>query len=124
MADTVTSQTLASGSRVVAMSFTNNSDGTGESAVQKVDISGLSGTPTAVEINRVWYSTSGMSVLIAFDHTTDDTVLLLSGDGMIDFREYGGLKDPASSGGTGDIVFTTVGHTLGDTYTIVLEIGL
>jgi hypothetical protein len=124
MADAVTSQTLFSGSKKVVMAFTNLSDGTGESAVAKVDISGLQGAPTKVKINKVWYNTSGMSVKIAFDHTTDDTVLILQGDGFMDFTSFGGMKDPASAGDTGDIVFTTNGHTAGDTYSIVLEVGL
>ena len=41
MADTVTSQTLIDGERTVIMKFTNISDGTGESAVLKVDVSAL-----------------------------------------------------------------------------------
>ena len=41
MADAVTSQTLEDGPTHVAMKFTNVSDGTGESAVTKVDVSAL-----------------------------------------------------------------------------------
>lgn len=124
MADAVTSQTLFSGAKRVVMAFTNVSDGTGESAVQKVDISTLPGAPTAVKINKVQYDVSGMQVRVLFDHTTDDTVLTLSGQGIMDFCDFGGLKDPASAGGTGDILFTTIGHSANDTYTVVLDIGL
>lgn len=124
MADAVTSQTAFSGTKRVVMAFTNTSDGTGESAVQKVDISTLPGAPSAVKIEKVWYNTFGMAVKILFDHTTDDTGMVLQGDGYMDFTKFGGLKDPASTGGTGDILFTTVGHTLGDTYNIVLQLGL
>lgn len=124
MADAVTSATLVSNCTRVVKVFTNVSDGTGESAVQKVDISGLTGTPTAVKINRVIYDCSGMQVRVLFDHTTDDTALVLSGNGELDFTPYGGLKDPASDGGTGDILFTTIGHTSGDSYTIILDIGI
>ena len=42
MADTVTSQTIQDGERVAVLKFTNVSDGTGESAVKKVDVSALS----------------------------------------------------------------------------------
>jgi hypothetical protein len=124
MADAVTSQTQVSGSKRVVMSFTNVSDGTGESAVQKVDISTLQGNPSKVKIEKIWYNTFGMAVKILFDHTTDDTVLVLQGDGCFDFTGFGGIKDPASAGDTGDIFFTTVGHTSGDTYSIVLQLGL
>ena len=124
MADAVTSQTLFDGSKTTVRKYINFSDGTGESAVIKVNISDLTGTPTAVKILRVWYTIFGMSVRILFDHTTDDEVLILSGEGSFDFRDFGGIPDPASSGGAGDIVFTTVAHTANDHYVIVLEIGI
>ena len=41
MADAVTSQTLQDGDKSVVMKFTNISDGSGESAVKKVDVSAL-----------------------------------------------------------------------------------
>jgi len=63
-------------------------------------------------------------VKIAFDHTDDDTILVLDGVGEMDFKRDGGLQDPASSGGTGDIKFTTVNTTANDSYTIKLDIGI
>ena len=41
MADAVTSQTIIDGERNCVMKFTNVSDGSGESAVAKVDVSAL-----------------------------------------------------------------------------------
>ena len=41
MADAVTSQTIQDGDRIAVMKFTNISDGSGEAAVTKVDVSGL-----------------------------------------------------------------------------------
>ena len=41
MADTVTSQTIQDGERKAVLKFTNISDGSGESAVTKVDVSAL-----------------------------------------------------------------------------------
>ena len=41
MADAVTSQTIQDGQRKAVLKFTNASDGTGESAVKKVDVSAL-----------------------------------------------------------------------------------
>ena len=43
MADAVTSQIIFDGTRTAVMKFTNISDGTGESAVLKVDVSALTG---------------------------------------------------------------------------------
>jgi hypothetical protein len=41
MADAVTSQTIQDGEKTAIVKFTNVSDGTGESAVKKVDVSAL-----------------------------------------------------------------------------------
>lgn len=122
MADTATSQAIFTGNKRSFYSFTNISDGTGESAVQKIDISGLPGSPSAVNIASVRWTTSGMGVKILYDHTTDDTALVLSGFGQLDFKEFGGIPDPASAGGTGDILFTTFDHSAGDTYSVILEV--
>lgn len=126
MADTVTTQVIENLplQRRKTYQFTGVSDGTGEAAVAKIDISGLTGAPTAVKILKIEYSISyAMSIKIGFDHTTDDFVAVLSGQGCLDYTNRGGLKDPGSAGGTGDIIFTTVGAASTDTYTILLEIG-
>jgi len=98
--------------------FMNASDGTAESAVQKVDISTLPGAPTKVRISKMNYAVAGMVVKVYFDHTTDDLVAVLSGDGEISVP----LEDPASAGGTGDILFTTVGAIANSAYMIEMEI--
>lgn len=124
MADAVASQTLFDGPKFAVMKFTNVSDGTGEAAVLKVDVSALAGAPSEVKINKVHYSTSGMAVRILWDATTDVDALLLASDqtGCLDFTSFGGLKNNAGTGKTGDIMFTTVGHTSGDIYTVILEL--
>ena len=58
MADTVTSQTIQDGERVAVLKFTNESDGTGEAAVKKVDVSALTTNSrgeacTSVSIARI-----------------------------------------------------------------------
>ena len=130
MADTVTSQTIEDGPRTAIFSFTNVSDGTGEAAVTKIDVSALSNNPvddgacTSVNIERVWYSTIGMGVEILFDATTDVLAWELPADysDSLDFSSFTGIRNNAGAGKTGDIKFTTVGHTLGDSYTIVLQV--
>lgn len=122
MADTVTSQTLVDGERNVVMKFTNFSDGTGESAVLKVNVSALSGAPASVKIIRVEYFIEGMAVRILWDATTDvDAIILNSGQGSIDFKDFGGIQNNAGTGVTGYINFSTVGASVNDTYTIILE---
>lgn len=117
---TISTQTLNSNRAIIA--YTNISDGTGEAAVSKLSIANLPGAPAKVRILKIWWITSGMDVRVLFDHTTYDHALTLSGYGEADFSRFGGLKDPGSAGGTGNILFTTVGHTTGDSYSIVLEV--
>ena len=40
----------------------------------------------------------------------------------MDFSEFGGLKNTAGSGKTGDINLTTIGASNNDSYVIVLEL--
>ena len=129
MADAVTSQTLTDNSKTAIFKFTNISDGTGESAVKKIDVSALSAsidgsTCTRATIEKIWWQCNGMKVKILFDATTDDFCIELGENqsGHHDYTSFGGLPNPASSGVTGDIMFTTVGHTSADTYTIIMQV--
>lgn len=119
MADAVTSQTLVSGKRNAVMKFTNLSDGTGESAVKKVDMSDLGAS--SLKVAKIHYSVTGMVVTLLWDADTDVRMVDLNGDGCFDFTGFGGLINNAGTGVTGDINLTTVGHTSGDNYTIILE---
>lgn len=125
MADAVTSTKMQDGPRDLVYRFTNISDGTGEADVLKVDISTLSTdrgrVPTHLAIERIWWICAGMDVRILFDATTNDHALTLSGDNMFDFRSVGPIVDPESTGSTGDILFTTVGATAGDSYSVVIQ---
>ena len=129
MADAVTSQTIQDGQRIAILKFTNASDGTGESAVKKVDVSALSANSAGlscsrVTINRIWWQCTGMSVKIEFDATSNVLAIGLSEDsnGSHDYSDFSGIPNNAGSGITGNLDFTTVGHTSGDTYMIVLEL--
>ncbi len=127
MADTVSSQTLYDGSKTAVLKFTNISDGTGESAVKKVDVSALNsdsdGNPcTGVAIERLWWQCIGMKVQILWDASSNLLCIELGENqsGDHDYTIFGGLTNNAGSGKTGDIDFTTVGHTSGDTYTVIM----
>ena len=124
MADAVSTQTLFDGSKKVIIKFTNISDGTGESEVIKVDASALSSNPSKVKINQIWFSTDGMAVQVWWDATANVLAYLIVGNqnGILDFRSFGGLVNNAGAGVTGDILFTTSGHTSGDTYTVIMEV--
>ena len=128
MADTVSSQTILDGERLFIGKFTNISDGTGETAVIKIDVSTLN--PNAfgfacngIKINKIWGSVHGMNVRILFDATADTFAFLVPQNTsyLMDFSSFGGIPSNAGAGVTGDILFTTHDASAGDTYTIVIE---
>ena len=128
MADAVASQTIVDGPSFVALKLTNISDGTGESAVVKVDVSALEADSrtglscTDVNIERIWWQCIGMKVRILFDADTDVMAIELGENqsGNHDYSIFGGLTNNAGTGKTGDVKFTTVGASSGDTYTVIL----
>ncbi len=129
MADTVTSQTIQDGQRKAVLKFTNVSDGTGESAVVKVDVSALQanadGTAcSGVTVQRIYWACRGMGVNLFFDADANVLITGLPADSTGDeyYDNFTGIPNNAGSGKTGDIVFTTVGHSSGDTYSIILEL--
>ena len=128
MADAVTTQTIIDGERNCIMKFTNVSDGSGESAVAKVDVSALAtnsegASCSEVRVMRVSHAIVGMSVQMFLDATSNVLLMELaeSSNGHMDFTDFGGLPNNAGSGKNGDILFTTKGHSSGDTYSITLE---
>ena len=131
MADAVTSTTIQDGDRIAVIQFTNTSDGTGESAVTKVDVSALATNSangkacTGVKLGKIVYSTFGMSAKLLWVATTNTICWDLNSDYTTDedFTDFGGIQNTAAaSGKTGDIALTTTGHTSGDSYVIVLTL--
>lgn len=126
MADTVTTQVLENTARRLVVRADIASDGTGSTDAVLVDKSafvGPDGTePDRLLIEKIEFAADGMQVILEFEHTSDDLIALIAGHGKFDFSQngkYQGFVDPASTGGTGDIVATTVGHTAGDKATMV-----
>lgn len=125
MADTVSSITAYSSNKGEYVArFTSQSDGTGESAVAKIDVSafdnesGVAGT--SIQIERIEYSVNGFNyVHVYWDHTADVTAAVLAGSGVMDFTYFGGFND-TGSGGTGDLTFTTDGGSDGASYDITI----
>ena len=129
MADAVTSQTLVDTDKRAVVKLTNLSDGSGESAVKKVDVRALSSNSsgsacTEVAVSKIWWQCVGMGVELLNDATTDTLIIGLSPDsnGMHDYSSFSGIPNDSGSGKTGDIMFTTIGASSGDTYTVILEL--
>ena len=128
MADAVTTQVLEDGERLYIAKFTDISDGTGESGVLKIDVSTLN--PNAynlacngVKLNKIWAQTDGMGLNILWDATTDVIVETVPQNIMYtaDYSSFGGIPNNSGTGKTGDVLFTTVGASSGDRYTVILE---
>ena len=79
---------------------------------------------SSVVIQKIYYATIGMGVKIFFDATTDVLAWQLNADwsDTLDFTDFSGIPDTEASGTTGDIKFTTVGHSSGDVYNIVMQV--
>lgn len=125
MADTVDVTSVFSGSHRHVLHLTNESDGTGESAVTKLDISTLTGptgaAPSSVTLLEARWSVQGFSyVVLEWDATTNDEMLVCSGNDYASFEAAGGKADPGSTGSTGDVVLTTDGGADGSSYDITL----
>ena len=133
MADVVTSQILINGPRHLAYRFTNESDGTGEAGVLKVDAtSNTNGVFYAgnnyppglhLKIVKVRYDIRGMGLRIQWVATAAADALVLGGFGTLDFLDTGGIQNPGTAalpGSTGSIQFTTVGAAAGNSYFVEL----
>jgi len=96
--------------------------------IVKVTIKGDSGTATEIakaklfdasvysaniddKLFNIEYCLNGFSAELFWDATTDDALMSLASSYPYHgcYIEYGGLKNPASSGYTGDILISTLG---------------
>ena len=132
MADAVTSQTIEDGGKNLVMKFTNISDGTGESAVAKIDVSALNSEPSTgascsrVVLQRIWFSNIGMGFKLYWNATTNMFICQAPKDwsDTWDFTDSSitlpGIPNNAGSGVNGDLLLTTNDHTSGDTYSVIV----
>jgi hypothetical protein len=116
------------GERVAIMKFTNISDGTGETAVTKVNVANLAASGsgqacTGVIVSKISSICHGMEVRMYWDATADVPFFLstVNTNYMNDFSGFGGITNNSGAGKNGNIVFSTSDQTAGDTYTVVLE---
>ena len=133
MADAVTSQTiLDDGGKNLIMKFTNISDGTGESAVAKIDVSALTSSAITgqacnrVVLNKIWFSNVGMGFSLYWNPTSNMFICQAPKDWTDTWditqssQNLPGIPNNAGTGINGDLLLTTNDHTSGDTYSIVI----
>ena len=133
MADTVTSQKLKDHAKAWAYKFTNESDGTGESNVLKVDASALTaanndGTERLTITKLAWSIASGTSatmsprVTLKWAGNATNTIVTLTGSGVWDLTTN--LQTPLTNNAAntnGDIYLSTTGFTANAAYTLIVE---
>ena len=131
MADTVTSQKLKDHATAWAYKFTNESDGTGETNVLKVDVSGLTAasnsalTDQRVNINKLAWSIAGANSKVRLMWSGDNspnTIVVLTGSGTMDLATN--LTTPLTNNianTNGDIYLSTLDFVNGASYTIIVE---
>jgi len=119
----VTTQTVVDGARNLVVHLTGlDTDGGGdESAVRKVDVSSLTPPCDSVKIHTIDYAVSGGSVQLLWDADVPVQFALLSGQGTLDFRKFGGLVNDGGASASGDILLSTIGFDLNANYDIKLE---
>lgn len=130
MADTVTSQKLKDHATAWAYKFTNESDGTGETNILKVDVSGLTAatnsalTDQRLSINKITWSIAGANskVKLMWSGDAPNTIVYLSGSGTMDLTTN--LTTPITNNianTNGDLYLSTAGFVAGAGYTVLLE---
>jgi hypothetical protein len=133
MADLVTSQVLENNARNLVILFTNLSDGTGETAIKKVDAQsatyagiapgGGAGSVPGVHLS-VWeiqYDIKNMGLSMLWDGDTPQQFYYVGGFESGNHRNTGGIYVPSGlAGATGSILFTTKGAMENSGYTVSL----
>lgn len=132
MVDTVVVRQIQDSRRSVTYEFTNESDGTGESAVRKIDITNLVGRygvpgidlPDSLALEDISYEINGFNyVTLYWDRQPSDIAIITMVDsGGVSYKEVGGRLDPnREQDGTGDIILTTDGGADGSGYRIIAK---
>lgn len=131
MADLVTNKTLNVSPTKATQYITIASDGTNQSLAVVYDssaVAALQGDTDSLTctIEKVYCSISGPTSVRAnlyFDGTTDVLAMdfpPLATPVQADFTSFGGLKNTAGAGRTGDILLTTTGLSSTSTMTLIL----
>ena len=76
-----------------------------------VDVSGLTGAPTRVSIEKIEFTIYNMAVNLEWDADSDVSTLYLSGTGSFNFRDGAILPNNAGTGVTGDMNLSTLNYS-------------
>lgn len=124
MADLVSTVTILNAPHKLTIKLLNLSDATGESGVTKVTASSYTGvgnpapTITSFRIERIEYDCKAMSVAVYAAGTTPIKLAELTGFGVLDYSQSGGISTANTGTGAGNITFTTSGQAANSSYDI------
>lgn len=127
MANVLTSQTILDGERLAIIKVTGFID-TVETNVAKITPSSLNPYQakacTGLKLNRVWAQTHGCEVQMLWDATTPVMIVTLpqNTNYALDYSTFGGIPNNAGAGKTGILSFTTMDVSVGDAYSVVMEV--
>lgn len=128
MADSVISTKLKDHASAWAFALTNESDGTGETNVLKVNantlIASTGGGSQRLSVNKVAWTISGANskVKLMWGGTGANTFAILTGTGTFDLvTNFTSPFVNTTANTTGDIYISTLGFVSGASYTVVME---
>lgn len=113
MAATATQQVINNGPRNLVLKYTIAGTTGDTSLGTLVDVSALDTSigDYGLKLQRAEWSITGFSCKLMWDGAPDvDLIELSTGEGELDFTEFGGVVNNASQQ-SGDVLFTTTGYT-------------
>lgn len=80
----------------------------------------LGAAPSKIKLEEVWWTINGFDyITLSFDRDTDVVIDYYYGQGYMDYKPYGGKIDNGT-GGTGDMLLSTVGGAAGGNYSFII----
>ena len=117
MAATATQQIIANGPRNLVVKYTIAGTTGDTTAGTLVDVSALDAGigVNGLTLKSVQATITGFTCSLLWDATANVELFRIpDGDNVDhDFSKFGGVKNNAGAGATGDVLFTTIGYTAG-----------
>lgn len=115
MAATATQQIIANSKRNLVLKYTLSGTTGDAAAVKLVDVSALDANigVNGLTLMSASWGMSGTSCQLFWDATADVPIIMMPSDtsDVQDYAKFGGIKNNAGTGATGDVMFTTTGYT-------------
>lgn len=132
MANVISNQVLLDGPRNVVIKQTGildtadvaNSVLIDPAALMPIDVANGVKAATFNVMNVRFSIEDGLEVRLFWDATTPDLIEVLTGRGKLDFKSFGGARNPMSAGVTGKILYATQGWSVGAVLSFTFEIEL